>query len=359
MNTAQCGHVVSTFAEMGRLIAGAASGQVVDRSWDTYQGGANGGFLLDQELIAGVWDKARAIDGPLARCLFLTTTKNSATWPAFRETSRASGSRLGGMTARWQGRTDDQSLDAFASRPALNANVFRPRRVLIFSEPFSNDLLADAPLVERMMEYAARLEINYAVVDSMINGDGATRPQGVLGAPSTITLGSRASAGTIGAADVDGMWSRLWGFCRRNAVWICNDDTLLKIDQAATTSGWPPNMYMPQGYGGNPFPLLKGRPLLPVEQCAPLGASGDLILGDWSQYALVARIVDSTGAPDLTVSYGGVGAFIEQTSSDQFYFDTDSYVFRFKLRIDGQTLWRSPVLIADGSQTAGPFVVLP
>jgi hypothetical protein len=63
--------------------------------------------------------------------------------------------------------------------------------------------------------------------------------------------------------------------------------------------------------------------------------------------------------PDLTVSYGGVGAFVERTSSDQFFFDTDSSVFRFKLRIDGQPLWKSPVAIADGSQTAGPFVVLP
>lgn len=357
MDTAQGGPFVKSFADVGRLIARGIDAPSVDRSWNTYQGGANGGFLLDQELIAGIWDKARAIDGPLARCLFLSTTKSSANWPAFRESSRAPGSRLGGMIAKWQGRTDDHPLDPFASQPNSFVNVFRPRRVSVFSTPFSNDLLADAPLVERMLAYAAELEINYAVVDAMINGEGGYRPLGVLKAPCTITV-SRNGAGVIASTDVDAMWSRMWGFCRRNAVWICNDDTLLKVDQAATTLGWPSATYLPQGVAGNAFPLLKGRPVLPVEQCPVLGASGDLILGDWSQYAVVARTVDSTGAPDVAVSYGGVGDFIEQRSSDQLYFDTDSSVFRFKLRIDGQPLWPKPVTIADGSQTASPFVVL-
>lgn len=357
MNTAQGGPVYRSFADVSAQIAYPSLS--VERTLDTYQGGANGGFLLDQELIAGIWDKARAIDGPLARCLFLTTTKNSASWPLLGESSRVSGSRLGGMIARWQGQTDDQSLTTFASQPTAATNVFRPRRVLVYSQPFSNDLLADAPLAARMLEYAAQLEIHYAVVDAMITGDGATRPLGVLNAPSTITLASRGGAGSISSTDIDGMWSRLWGFCRRNAVWICNDDTLLKVDQAATAGGWPSATYLPQGVAGNPFPLIKGRPVLPVEQCPVLGDSGDLIVGDWSQYGLMARTVDSNGMPDMAVSYGAVSAFVEQSSSDQFYFDTDSSVFRFKLRIDGQPLWTSAVTIADGSQTAGPFVVLP
>jgi HK97 family phage major capsid protein len=358
MSTAQSGtDFVRSFGEVSRSIAGLPPLDGVARAWNTYGGGPNGGFLLDAELIASVWDKARAVDGPLSRCLFLPTTKHKAAWPAFDESSRANGSRFGGMRAKWRGTTDDASLSASASQPAIATVDFVPKRFPVFSAPFSRDLLQDAPIVERMLEYAAVQEIRYAVVDAMINGLGVTHPLGVVNAKSTIAV-PRATPGAISQADVDNAWSRMWGFCRRNAVWICNDDTLLKVDQAATTLGWPAATYLPQGVAGNPYPLLKGRPLLPVEQCPVLGATGDLILGDWSQYAVVARTVDHDGRPDMELSFGSLETFVEQQSSDQFLFDTDSIVWRFKIRIDGRPLWKQPVTIADGSQTAAPFVVV-
>ncbi|MDR3582587.1 MAG: phage major capsid protein [Candidatus Pacebacteria bacterium] len=345
MTTAQSGNpIVRYFAD-------------VTRALNTYGGGANGGFLLDTELFQSVWDKARAIDGPLARCLFLTTNKHEAEWPALDETSRVAGSRFGGIKVRWQGTTDDKSATPDASQPAAAMIKFVPKRAMVFSTPFSNDLLADAPLVERMLDYAASQEIQYAVVESMINGKGITHPLGVIAANSSIQV-TRNGSNNIAQADVDTMWSRLWPYCRRNAAWMCNDDTLLKLDAVATTTGWPANLYMPMGMYGNPYPLLKGRPLLPVEQCPALGTQGDLIVGDWSQYALVARTVDNNGDPDMSVTCGSLGEFVETRSADEFMFDTDSTVFRFKFRVDGSPLWRQPVTIADGSQTAGPFVVL-
>jgi HK97 family phage major capsid protein len=357
MSTALSGiDAVRSFGDISRSIAGLPV-EGVARNWNTYSGGAVGGFLLDKELIGGIWDKARAVDGPLARCLFLTTSKHEAEWPGFDETSRATGSRLGGIQGRWQGTTDDQSMASNASKPKANLTKFVPRRFLVFSEPFSRNLLSDAPLAERMLDYAASQETRYEVVNAMINGQGMTHPLGVIKAKSTITV-SRATPNSISQADVDAAWSRLWGFSRRNAVWICNDDTLLKLDAAATTTGWPANLYMPMGMYGNPYPLLKGRPVLPVEQCPALGTTGDLILGDWSQYALVVRTVDENGQPDMTLEYGSPDAFIEKRSSEQFMFDTDSAVFRFKIRVDGRPLWQNPVIIADGSQTAGPFVVI-
>lgn len=329
----------------------------VTRAWNTYGGGANGGFLLDYELMNGVWDKARAVDGPLSRCLFFPTSKHSFQWPAFNETSRANGSRLGGVRGKWQGTTDDQSATPSASQPTVAMVNFTPKRLLVYSTPFSNDLLSDAPIVERMLEYAADQEIRYNVVDAMINGLGVTHPLGVIKAPSSVQI-TRAGSNNVAQADVDAMWSRLWPFCRRNAVWMCNDDTLLKIDAVATTTGWPANLYMPMGMHGNPYSLLKGRPLIPVEQCPALGSPGDLILGDWSQYAVIARTADEAGQPDAAMSYGPLESFVENRSSNEFMFDTDSTVFRFKLRVDGKPLWVKQVTIADGSQTAGPFCVL-
>lgn len=322
-------------------------GDVVSRTWNTYTTGSAGGFLLSQELAGSVWDKARAIDGPLARCRIVPVTQNSLRIPAFNESSRAAGSRWGGVTAIWEGK-DDGQMAGNASNPALATLEIRPNRIYVLAAQ-SNDLLADAPALNATLDYAASQEIAYSLTEAMIVGLGIKGPLGVINAPSTIRV-SRAGSNAVATADIDTMWSRLWPYCRRNAVWMCNDDTLLKVDQAATTGGWPSNLYMPQGMFGNPFPLLKGRPLLPVEPCPSLGATGDLIVGDWSQYCLGVRS-DVSGYPDIEGS-------IERMASSHLYFDTDQTVFRFKLRVDGKPIWTQPVTIADGSQTAGPFVVL-
>lgn len=322
----------------------------VARAMNTTSTGTNGGFLLSTELAASVWDKARSQDGPLARCLYLRTSRNSFRLPAIDETSRADGVRYGGVKHLWEG-DDDASLDPADGQPALAEVEFKPQRVVVYSRA-SNDLLDDADLAEDVLSYTCTQEIRFAVVDAMINGDGINRPLGVVNAPSTITV-TRSGSNDVAVADVDGMWSRLWGFCRRNAVWLASDDTLLKIDAAATTGGWPASTYLPQGVGGNPYPLLKGRPLLPCEQCAALGSPGDLILGDWSQYGLVVRSIG--GSPELGMSYG---LPIEYLASGHRYFDTDESAFRWKLRVDGKPLWKQPVTIADGAKTAGPFCIL-
>lgn len=322
----------------------------VARAMNTTSTGPNGGFLLSTELAAFVWDKARAVDGPLARCLYLRTTRNAFRLPAFDESSRADGSRLGGVKHLWEG-DDDASLSPAEGQPSLADMEFRPERVVVYSR-VSNDLLEDADMLEDVLSYACTQEIRYAVVNAMINGDGVKRPLGVVNAPSTITV-SRAGANAVAVADIDNMWSRLWGFCRRNAVWLASDDTLLKIDAVAATGGWLSNIYLPQGVAGNPFPLLKGRPLIPCEQCPALGQPGDLILGDWSQYGLVVRSLD--GSPEIGMGYG---LPIEPSMSGHRYFDTDESAFRWKLRVDGKPLWKRPVTIADGAQTAGPFCIL-
>jgi HK97 family phage major capsid protein len=358
MNTAQGGEGFRSFAEVSRSIAGLPDLDGVERAWNTYGGGSNGGFLLGTELAQSIWDKARAVDGPLSRCLFLQTDSHTFNLPAFDESSRVAGSRFGGIRAKWQGTTDDQSMSGIASQPTGMGVNFAPRRVMIFSQPFSRDLLQDAPIVEGMLGYVANQEVQYEVVDAMINGMGDVKPYGVINAPCSIKV-TRAGSNAVAQADVDAMWSRMWGFCRRNAVWMCSDDTLLSLDAVATAStGWPANVYQPQGYGGNPFPLLKGRPVLPVEQCPALGSPGDLILADWSQYALVARTTADYGESSVSLSYGLLDSFVERRSSEHLHFDTESVVFRYKLRIDGKPLWKQAVTIADGSQAASPFVVL-
>ena len=208
------------------------------RNLNTYSTGANGGYLLSTELASSAWDKARAIDGPLQRCRAFTVGVNSLDVPALDETSRVTGSRLGGVRAYWEGNTDDADLAAFATQPAAALIAFNPRRLIVQAQPLSNDLLADSSIAEALVDEAAAQELNYAVVEAMLLGDGISSPLGIANAPCTI-VASRSTPNSITTTDIDAMWSSMWPFSRRNAAWYCSDDTLQVLDAAATDAPEP------------------------------------------------------------------------------------------------------------------------
>lgn len=342
----------------GQHLQGSKDTPEYERAWNTYSGGASGGYLLDMELMNKVWDKARIIDGPLSRCEVYRTSKHAMWLPEFSESSRVTGSRWGGIRAYFKGQKDDSTMTA--SQPSLGRVDFDLQDVYVYSGPFSRDLFDDAPLVESMMNYAAHQEIRYAITDAMFNGNGMGSPLGVLNAPSSIQV-TRNTGSAIKYQDIDTMWSRLWGFCKRNAVWHCTDSVIDELDAVFSgTSNWPENIYTPVGKANNALPLIKGRPVLVVEQTAKVGSKGDLVLADWSQYGLCVRVpAANSDAPTMEVAYGDPGMLVEHTFSDQKYFDTDSVVFRYKARLDGKPMWNQSVTLADGSgQVQGPFVIL-
>jgi HK97 family phage major capsid protein len=344
--------LVRSWGEAARLISGELT-EVESRAWNTYSGLASGGALLDRELATVVWDKARSNDGPLARCLVWPTSKHSFDLPAINESSRAAGSRWGGLRGFWRGQKDDASLTA--SEPSVANIPFEMQRLVIYSAPMSRDLLDDSILVEALLDYTASREIRYNLQDAMINGIGNGQPLGVINAPSSILV-TRNTGTDIKTQDIDAMWARLWPDSMANAIWVCSADTLVKIDLGATAFNWPLAFYEPSGARGNTFPLIKGRPLIVVEQCPVLGAKGDLILGDWSQYGLCIRSVDN-GKPTIELGVG-VPDVAERTSSEHKRFSTDDVVFKWKTRADGKPMWTQAMTIANGSRTAGPFCVL-
>ena len=326
-----------------------------DRAWNIYSGGASGGYLLDQELSQSVWDKARAIDGPLARCRLYPTSKHTFWLPGFNESSRATGSRLGGIRGYWKGQRDNSTMTATDAQ--LDRVAFDLQDLYVYST-ISRDLLEDAPMVESMLRQASHLELNYNIVDAMFNGNGDGSPLGVLKSPASATV-TRNTGGSIKYQDIDAMWSKLWAFCKRNAVWHCTDSVIDDIDAAATAFNWPESIYIPAGVYGNPTPFIKGRPVLVVEQTQKLGTAGDLVVGDWSQYGLCYKVpAEGVEGPTMELS---AGAYIlaEGTSSQDRYFDTDIAAFRWKFRADGKPLWNQLLTLADGSTLqVGPFVYL-
>ena len=202
--------------------------------------------------------------------------------------------------------------------------------------------MADAPMLESHLRSVFAAEFGFRLDAAILSGSGAGVPLGILNSPALITVASEGgqTPGTIVLANVSKMWSRLPAPCRRRAVWIVSEDTEAQLDTLTVSSGSAnSHTYIPAGVYGNPTPLLKGRPVLVIEQAAQLGSVGDIVLADLSQYLLID---------------GGV---TPQVSADVRFLN-DEVVWRFALRVDGSPAWVSPITPYNGGATRSPFVTL-
>ena len=70
-----------------------------------------------------------------------------------------------------------------------------------------------------------------------VSGTGVGQPLGILNAPSTISVAKHVSqpADTIWFENVSKMWARLYAPCRRNAIWLINQDIEPQLDMLAAT----------------------------------------------------------------------------------------------------------------------------
>jgi HK97 family phage major capsid protein len=341
--------------------------------------GTLGGFGVKPEWADSVFDQARTIDGPFARAQWRTCQAREFEWPIFGGSSRANGSRWGGMVAAI-GLSEIQDLSTRAlSQPAIGNVSFSMQPVAIYSAPISNDLLADSMLIAPALDYAARAEIRYAIEYSLIQGGSAPStagpqttagPQGVVNSACTVTVAkdSGQASGTISSKNISNLWGSLASGNKRNAVWHCNDNTLDAIDQLATAGQFPDSIYLPQGRYGNEVPLIRGRPVLVSEACPEIGTPGDLVVVDWSDYWMVIHKPKPTDSglsftlahPQNSGTLGIVGMpqdSIESRRSDEFLFGIDSVAFMWRFRCDGRFLWPGAVTDPNGNRV-GPAAIL-
>ena len=299
--------------------------------------GSAGGFLVQREhaaeLLAGI--QGEALLAPL--CDHRTTSRRQAgqvglTLPAIDETSRADGSRWGGVRAYWIAEADAIP----SSKPAFREVHLTPHKLaaLVY---VTEELASDAPALAGHLSAAFRAELAFLLDDAILSGPGVGRPLGYLRADALIVVPKEPgqAAGTITAANVTQMWRRLPVASRRRAVWPVNEDveSLIAADPGAA------GFYQPAGVDGSPHPTLFGRPMLALEQAPALGSFGDVSLADLSQYLLL----DLEAREDVSIHV----RFVE-----------DEVVCRLVLRTDGAPGWRSPVTARNGSDTRSPFVAL-
>lgn len=344
------GEGAPVFASLGEQLAAVASAAVSGRRddrlvWQTFQAasglsegvGADGGFLVQQdfstELLKLTFDGA--VLAPRCRRVPIGPNSNGLRINAVKETSRATGSRFGGVRAYWTA----EGAEKLASKLQLRQMDLKLHKLAAIMYA-TDELLEDASALEAVCKQAFSEEFTFVVDDAIFEGSGAGMPLGFMNSGAVVTVPKEVgqAADTVVTENVTKMWSRMWSRSRRNAVWLINQQ--IEPQLMAMKIGDTP-IYMPAGgLAAAPNATLLGRPILPTEYNSALGDKGDIVLADLSQYLLIEK--------------GGMKSDI----SMHVRFIYDEMTFRFVLRVDGQPIWEAPLSPFKGTDTLSPFVTL-
>jgi HK97 family phage major capsid protein len=229
-----------------------------------------------------------------------------------------------------------------AGKPKFRELELKLRKVGAFIYT-TDELIADAIALGAWINKYLPLELQFRTEDAFINGDGSNKPQGILSSGSLITA-TRSSSGHVLADDMRAMYYRMWAPLRKTAVFLISQEVEAEIEQGFIvigTAGQLDPSYKPAGsVPGQVYSTYKNIPIIPVEYCAALGTSGDVILVNLGEYTSIDK--------------GG----IEQAVSLHVAFLTDEAVYRFMYRVDGQMSWNSALTPKNGGNSLSPVIVL-
>jgi HK97 family phage major capsid protein len=303
--------------------------------------GSEGGFLVGTDISSALEQDMHdaAILAPMCAPVPISNDSNGIEINGVDETSRANGSRFGGVQAYWA----DEAGTATATKPKFRKIKMKLNKLLAFYYA-TDEELADASVLAALGQQAFSEEMSFKVDDAIIRGSGAGQPLGVLNSPVLVSVAKETGqqAATVQYENLTKMYARMPARSKRRSTWFINDDVFPQLQTmtiAAGASNVP--VYLPPGGASDaPYGTIFGRPVVPIEQCETIGTVGDIILADLSQYKLATK--------------GG----LQQASSIHVQFLTGEQVFRFVYRADGQPARSTALTPFKGTATQSPFVVL-
>jgi len=337
--------------QMQAIVKSSARGATIDNRLIVIQNasGANeaipseGGYLVQSDFASEILKNvySTGILAPKCRKISIGANSNSIKINGVDESSRATGSRWGGVQGYWA----TEAGTVTASKPKFRQIELILKKVMALYYA-TDELLQDAPAMSSVFSQAFAEEIRFLVDDAIYNGDGSGKPLGILNAGCLVTQAAESgqAADTVLFENIVNMWSRLVASSRANAEWYINQEIepqLYGMVLSAGTSGVP--VYMPaNGLSGSPYASLFGKPVIPIEHAAKLGDVGDIVLADMSQYLLADK------------------GEMQAASSIHVMFNYDEMTFRVTYRVDGQPT-RSAAITpykATSGRTLSSFVTL-
>lgn len=302
--------------------------------------GSDGGYTVMPEFASGIVDRVYA-NNLWSKTDNYTVSGNNLTFLCNAETSRAAGSRHGGMRGYWL----NEGGSITSSKPTLREVTLRLMKlgVVVY---LTQELIDDGGAA--LQQYVARKaaeEFQFMIGDALVNGTGVGQPLGVLTSPSLVSVAKESGqlAATVETENVEKMYARFYAPNLGGAVWYHNQDITPELNTMTlgVGTGGVPTYLPPGGLSSAPYGTLKGRALEPTEFNATLGTQGDLILADLGQM--------------LSISKGGVA----QAVSMHVQFLADQLALRFIMRLNAGPWESAPITPYKGTaNTQSSFVTL-
>ena len=274
---------------------------------------------------------------------------NHLTIPAVNETSRADGSRAGGVRGYWVGEGEAPTV----SGPTVRTIDLHLHKAGCLGH-ITEELRQDATGAGAFMELVFAKELVFQVEDAIIRGSGSKKPMGLKNALCKIEISKETNqtADTIWGPNILKMFARRNPGGADNNVWLCNQDcepSLLTVTAegrygSAATSAEGVYLYDPPSTRNGGMASLMGRPVIPCEFCDTVGDAGDLILFDPTQYVFATK--------------RGADAKLRIESSIHVRFKEDEQTFRAFYRCDGQPWWSAALTPYKGTNTQSPIITL-
>ncbi len=310
---------------------------------------SDGGFLVAPEYTAGILERVYQTGELIRRFTKFPTKTNALAYRQFAETARTTGSRLGGLQVYRQ--NEAQSLQvltgsALAQKPtvALNTLTLKKYTGLMYC---TDELDMDSNAFGTWATYAYSTELAFCLELDAVQGTGAGELAGVLNSNALVTAPSQfgqPAHGIIAQNAID-MAASLWAASRtgNKAIWLYNQNlgpTLWTLTITVGNAGSELPLWSFQS-ADNDYDRLCGIPAVPSEYCSAPGTLGDIVLADWSRYAIAFKDPMIRGEVSIHVEWL-----------------TNQSAFRWIMRVDGGTIDIAPVTPLFGSQATSPFVSL-
>ena len=302
--------------------------------------GADGGYLVRKDWSTAMLDRAteQAVLLPRTRNVQVGGDFDALEYPFIDETSRATGSRWGGVQIFRKA----EAATVTAKQPKIGRGEVRLEEIMGLAYA-TERLLRDATALEGILGSAFESEFAFVVDNEIFRGTGVGQCLGFFNAVGPyVEVAKEAAqlADTIVAANVLKMYARMPTRLKAGSVWLTHPDVMTQLPLMAI--GQQPVWLPPGNLTQAPNGLLLGKPVVEIEQAEELGKHGDIMLVNLNEY--------------VTVTKAGEGLRADTSMHVRFLFD--EMAFRWVYRINGQPTWKTSLTPFKGASTLSPFIGL-
>ena len=310
---------------------------------------ADAGFLVTKEIFPDLWQKTYDTGEILKYIKPMPIGPNASGLKVNQvdETSRAEGSRFGGLLGYWVG----EGTAPTASKPKFRQMELILQK-LAAAYYATDEILQDSVGFAAQINQMVPMELAFRLEDAIVNGDGQAKPLGIANSRNNalqsvaIETGQTLADKALCSENIVKMWARMWPACRKSAVWLINPELEPWIQRMGLAVGVGGMLtYLPPGgLSASPYGALMGRPLIPCEYCAAPGTLNDIVFCDLSP------------ASYMVIDKGGITG----ASSIHVNFLQDEQVFRFLHRVQGQPTWSAGLTPKNGTSGVkySPYIAL-